>query len=137
MILRKREIEIFKVKRNYREFVERLGVEMVDNNNEYVPCIKAEMAAIVDDDNNDNNYLPCEVKGVAVDNDENNDFITYLIVTNYTEGDRTIPYDDKLYDKLIWNKPINSNDIVEEYKILNKYYIDNNNICLLYTSRCV
>ena len=28
---RKREIEIFKVDRNYREFVEKLGVEMVYN----------------------------------------------------------------------------------------------------------
>ena len=52
-------------------------------------------------------------------------------MTNDTKGDRTIPYDDMLHDKLIWNKPINSNDIVERYKKLNKYYIDNNNIIYL------
>ena len=33
-----------------------------------------------------------------------------------------------LHDKLIWNKPINSNDIVEEYKNLNKYYINDANM---------
>ena len=44
---------------------------------------------------------------------------------------QTIPYDDMVYDKLIWNKPINSNDLVEEYKNLSKYYIDNNNIIYL------
>ena len=41
-------IEIFKVKRNYREFVERLGRERSKNNNEYLPY--------------------SEVKDVAVDN---------------------------------------------------------------------
>ena len=58
--------------------------------------------------------------------------MTYMIMTNYTKGDRTIPYDDMLHDEIIWDKPINSNDIVEIYKKLDKYYT-----CLLYTSRCV
>ena len=109
---------------------------MVDNYSEYVPCIKAEIAAIVDDDNNDNKYLPCEVKGVVVDyyDDDSNDFITYLIRTDNTKGDRTISDREKLYDKLIQNKPINSNDIVERYKNLNKYYIDKNNIIYLITN---
>ena len=40
-------------------------------------------------------------------------------------------YDDMLHDEIIWDKPINSNDIVERYKNLNKYYIDNNNIIYL------
>ena len=40
-------------------------------------------------------------------------------------------YKRQVHDKLIWNKPINSNEIVEEYKKLDKYYIDNNNIIYL------
>ena len=66
--------------------------------------------------------------GVVVDNYENdsNDFMTYMIMTDNTEVDRTITDDDMVYDKLIWNKPINSNEIVEEYKNVDKYYIDNN-----------
>ena len=48
-------------------------------------------------------------------------------MTNYTEGDRTIPYDDKLYDKLIRNNPINYDGFVE-YKNVNKYYINDDNI---------
>ena len=43
-----REIEVFKVNRNYGEFVERLIGERSNNNNEYIPCIKAEIAAILD-----------------------------------------------------------------------------------------
>ena len=35
--------------------------------------------------------------------------------------------DSKLYDKLIWNNPINY-DSFAEYKNLNKYYIHDGNI---------
>ena len=54
--------------------------------------------------------------GVVVDNydDDRNDLITYMIMTDNTEVDRTITDCDMVHDKLIWNKP-----------------------CLLYTSRCV
>ena len=34
---------------------------------------------------------------------------------------------DMVYAKLIWNTPININEIVEKYKNVNKYYIDNKN----------
>ena len=44
---------------------------------------------------------------------------------NYTKGARTILYDDMLYDKIVEN---NSNDIVEVYTKVNKYYIECNNI---------
>ena len=123
----KRVIEIFKVNRKYRELVERLGVEMVNNYNEYLPCSKIEIVITVDGDNNDNNYLPWVVKGVVVENYD--DYMTNMIMTDNTEVDRTIPDRDMVYDKKLQNKPFNSgNKIVEEYKILNKYYINNNNI---------
>ena len=67
---RKREIEIFKVNRNYKEFVERLGVEMIDNKSKYLPWVEADIA-------------------VGEDDNGNNDFITYRVVTNYTGGDKT------------------------------------------------
>ena len=40
-------------------------------------------------------------------------------------GDMTILYDDKLYDKIIWNNPVG---IVEEYEHINNHYVDSNNI---------
>ena len=67
--MREREIEIFKVNRNYEEFIERLGGERSDNNNKYLPYIETE----------------------AVDEVIKDDNMTYTIMTNYTKGDRTIP----------------------------------------------
>ena len=107
---RKREVEIFKISRDYEEFMGRLGVEMIYNKyNKYLPWVEADIAAVGDD----------------VDKD---DFVTYLIVTDYTKGDMTILDRDKLYEIVIWNKHINLNSIVEIYEELDKYYIDSNNI---------
>ena len=69
------------INRKYREFVERLGVEMVDNYSKYLP------------------YRETEVIG---DDDESNDFVTYLIVTDHTKGDLIILDGDKLNDIIIW-----------------------------------
>ena len=55
-------------------------------------------------------------------------------MTDYTKGDLIILDGDKIYDLIIWNNPV---DIVEKYEKLNSHYIDRDNICLLYTSRCV
>ena len=41
-------------------------------------------------------YLPCN-KTEVVGDKGNNDFANYLIMTDYTEGDRTIP-DHELYE---------------------------------------
>ena len=55
--------------------------------------------------------------------------MTNKIITYNTEVDRTIPDRDMVYDKKLQNKHINSgNEVVEEYTILNEYYINNNNI---------
>ena len=88
-------MELYRVNRNNEEFVERLDGERSDNNSKYLPCIET------------------EVVGDDVDNTDN---ITYLNMTNYTKGNRTIPDPDKLYE------------IVENYKKLNSLYIYNNNI---------
>ena len=88
------EMQVFKLDRGYKELIERLGWKKT-NYMKYLPYNEADIAVVGDDN-------------------ENNDLVTYLIVTNYTEGDRTITDRDKLYDKVIWNNP-----------------------CLLYTSRCV
>ena len=60
--------------------------------------------------------------------------VNYRIVTNYTEGDRTITDRGKLYDKLIGNNPINYDSFVE-YKDLNTYYIHDGNIMYLIKSK--
>ena len=49
-------------------------------------------------------------------------------MTNYTKGDRTMLYDDTVYDIMIWSNPIHYNSFVEEYEKRNKYYIDDTNI---------
>ena len=94
------------VKRNYEEFVERLGGERSNNNNEYLPYSETEIA--VDDVKDDN--------------------ITYLILTEYNKGDRTILEHDQVHDRIIWNNHINLNDIVEEYDNIDNHYIDNHEI---------
>ena len=98
---RKRIIEIFKINRKYREFVDRLGVEMVDDYSEYKPCSEIEITIIIDDENTGIKHLSWVVMGVAVDNyaDDRNDLITYMIMTDNTEVDRTIPDDDMVHDK--------------------------------------
>ena len=77
---RKNVIEIFKVNRKYRELVERLGVEMVDDYSKYLPCSKIEITIIIDDESNDNNHLPWEVTGVVVENYDD-DYMTNKIIT--------------------------------------------------------
>ena len=42
------EIELFKVGRNYKELVERLGIERVENDVEILPCVEADIAAVDD-----------------------------------------------------------------------------------------
>ena len=49
---RKKVIEIFKVNRKYRELVERLGVDTVDENNEYLPCSNSKIEITINDENN-------------------------------------------------------------------------------------
>ena len=57
------EIELYRICRNYKEFIERLGGDRSDKYTEYLPWVEADIAAVGDD----------------VDN--NNDLITYLIIT--------------------------------------------------------
>ena len=64
--------------RNYREFVERLRVEMMYNYIEILPCIDIG----------------------AVDDVIKDDNMNYRSVTDNTKGDRTIPDHDKLYELL-------------------------------------
>ena len=54
---RKREVEIFKISRKNEEFMERLGVEMVDNYSKYLPWMEADIAVVGDD--NENNDFRC------------------------------------------------------------------------------
>ena len=49
-------------------------------------------------------YLPYN-KTEVVGGKENNDLANYLIMTNYTEGDWTIPNVDKFYDIIMWSNP--------------------------------
>ena len=79
-----RKIETFKVSRRYKELIERLDIERV-NNIEYLPC---EIVSGANDDN-DIDYLPCDETGTGADNN-NDEIIIDPIVTNYTKNDLTI-----------------------------------------------
>ena len=62
-----------------------------------------DVTSAVNDDNVDIEHLPGD-KTSAVAGDENNDeVITYLIVTNNTKGDLTIPKVDLIYEIIMWN----------------------------------
>ena len=77
-----RKVEMFKVTRGYKELVERLDIERVDNI-EYLPC--EVIGAANDDRVDDIDYLPCDESGIAAGNN-NDEIIIDLIVTNHTKG---------------------------------------------------
>ena len=104
------EMQVFKLDRGYKELIERVGWKKT-NYMKYLPYNEADIA-------------------VGEEDNGNNDFITYLVVTNYTGGDRTITNRDRLYDELIGNNPINDDGFVK-YKNLNKCYINDVNIMYL------
>ena len=91
----------------------------------YLPC--EIVNAATDDKIDDIDYLLCDETGTAVDNN-NDETVIDIIMTDHTKGDWTILGDNKLYDIIIWNNPVNCNGIVEEYKNLNNLYIDRNDI---------
>ena len=73
-------------------------------------------------------YSPCSETEVVAEVDDNVDeLLTYLILAEYTKGDRTILERDQVHDR-IWNNHINSNDIVEEYDNTDNHYVDNHDI---------
>ena len=82
----------------------------MNNNNEYVPCIKAEIAAIVDDGNDDNGikYLPV-VENYEDNYKINNQLMTYDITEiNGTLLDRDLKYlfDNSFIDEHEYNVTI-------------------------------
>ena len=101
-----REIELYKLKRNYDELRKRLeGVKI--NHIKYLP-VEREIENYFDDIFVNDNDLP-DVIGEEYKNDET----TYLTLTNNTDGDWTIiTYVDKFYERLIGNNPINYNGIM-------------------------
>ena len=52
----KKVTDIFTVNRKYRELVERLGVDTVEEDNEYLPCSNNKIETIIGDDNNGTKY---------------------------------------------------------------------------------
>ena len=114
-------IEVLNVKKGYRKFVERT------NNIKYLPY---EVNSAVVNDNyidNEDKLLPVvRISTLVAIDDYSDENINYLIVTNDTEGDLTIPDVDMTYDKVIMG------DNPGDY-----YYGKMDKNCLLYTSRCV
>ena len=94
--------------------------------------------AVVDENNiDDNKHLPDNEINVA-EGDDNGEMVTYLIVTNHTKSDWTINDGNRFYDLIMCNNPINYYyGIMVKDENMNSHYIIKDNICLLYTSRCV
>ena len=106
---RKRELEIFKVKRNYEEFVERLELERNNKKNEYLP-------------NNETETPVDEVKG------EN---ITYPMLTDNTNGDWTkLTNIEQVYEPIKGIR--NDVEVVVYYNNINKLDINKNDLCYKY-----
>ena len=102
-----------------------LYIERIDDI-EYLPCDV--ISAAIDDDNvEDIVYLPYDETGIAADDNNNDEIITYLIVTNNTKGDLTIPDVDMICDVIIWNNPIDYYGIMDKTS-LNGHYIKKGNI---------
>ena len=108
----KRVIEIFQVNRNYRQLLERLGLDVVYENDEYLPDNNKELEITVNE-NKGIQYLP--VVEYYGDNYSINRLITYDI----TEIDGTLLDCDliRLFDScLIYEYNVSSNKI----SLLNK-----------------
>ena len=98
------EMELYRVNRYYEEFIERLGGERSENNNKYLPCNETE---------------------VVGDDVDNNDNITYLIMTDYTGGDRTMTNHDRLNEFEDNDEHLNCiciYDVGIRYLIINNVY---------------
>ena len=125
-----REIELYKLKRNYDELRKRLeGVKI--NNIKYLPVAR-EIENYFDDVFINNKHLP-DVIVEEYKNDETN----YLTLTNNTDGDWTIvTYVDKVYEILIGNNPINYNGIMNGIKLMDCYNNYNNKWCVYNNDAC-
>ena len=106
---KKKEIKFFKVNRKYRELVERLGIDMVYENNEYLPYSNNEIEITINDENKGIKYLPV-VENYDDNYKMNNQSITYDI----TEIDGTLLDRDliRLFDScLIYEYNVSNNKI--------------------------
>ena len=123
---RNRVIEIFQLNIGYKGLVGKLNNERIIMNNRDLPCVTANNDYIEADNNI---HLPV-VSSVLVANDGYNDEnVNHLIVTNDTDGDLTIPYVDKAYDKIIMgDNPGNYYTGIMEKTNLCGYYIKNSNV---------
>ena len=117
-----REIELYKLKRNYNELRERLeGVKI--NNIKYLP-VEREIENYFDTIFVNDNDLP----DVIVE-EYKNERIPYLTLTNNTDGDWTIiTHVDKIYNGIM-----NGMKLMDYYNNNNnKWYVDNNDACYKY-----
>ena len=105
------EIELFKVGRNYKELVERLDVERVDNYLPYLPCVETDIAA-VNEDNVD-------------------DSVTYLTLTENIKGEFTIPNVDRNFELIVCNNICSYYIDTMEKSNDDDYYNYNSNMYLI------
>ena len=147
IILRDREVELFKLNRGYGELIQILNRERVGRIKD-LPC--EVISTVVNDDYIvEKKYLPGDRMGVLVADDDNSEVIKYLMVIENTNGDWTKNTKvDKFYERIIYSNPGDYYlGIMEQLEKLNSCYIDSNQmsiieiekcyVCLLYTSRCV
>ena len=132
-------IELFNLKRGYKELVESLTKEGGDKINlpsketQVTDDIDDSPCVVVNDDYIDiegDKHLPVvRISVLVIDDGYNDENINYLIVTNDTEGALTIPDVDTAYDKIIMgDDPGNYYYVIVEKTSFYGYYINNSNI---------
>ena len=110
------EIKLFEISRNYKELVERLDIERVDNYIEILPCVETDAAAV--DDNVDDN-------------------ITYLTLTEIIKGEVTIPNVDRNFELIVRNNICSYYiDAMEKRNDDDYYNYNNKNVSVIENEWC-
>ena len=130
---RVRVIELFKLKRGYRELVGMVDIERVDNI-EFLPC---DMVSAARGDTNVDDLPVYKVGLLVVDDYYNEEMINDLIVTANTKGELTIPNVDRFYELLVCNNVgkyyLDTMDKIDDdgyYNNNNKMYLIKNELCI-------
>ena len=114
---------MFKLNRGYKELRERLKFEKVDDMKNLPVVVNGN--DYFDDTTVNDDHLPCDVIDIV----DKYDDVTYLILTENTKGELTIPNVDRNFELIVCNKVCNYYiDTME--KIDDDDYYNYNNICL-------
>ena len=97
---REGEIVLFEVSMSYKELMERVKSERV---NDYIEFLPYDVVSAARGDNNVDNISVYKMGLLVVDDYYNEEIIKDLIVTDNTKGELTIPNVDRFYELIVCN----------------------------------